>query len=246
MILTTPYEKLALIYDRLMSHVNYKQWAEYVRNLFQYADRDIKQIVDISVGTGSLIQYLNKSGYNCYGSDLSFLMILQAKAKLQISGNIFIVSDATQLAFASSKFDAVLFLYDSLNYLTTPELIESFLAEVKRILKEGGVFIFDIITDILCKTFYDNFEEQENWGDSGYVRHSYYNQEENIQYNDFKITIGGKKYFERHCQRIYSDIEIKKYLQKYSFEALAQLDDFTYLTANANSERIHYVCIKRT
>ncbi len=245
MIKSQPYEKLALIYDKLMSHVNYKLWAEYVKNLFQYADRDIEKILDISVGTGNLLPYFENGNFSYYGSDLSFQMVRQARKKIGITGKSIIVSDATQISFASEKFDAVLFLYDSLNYMPDIISLEKLFGEVNRILKSGGVFIFDIITDILCRTYYNDFNENENWGKSGYHRHSYYNQKEGVQYNDFTIDLGDGVFFEQHCQKVYSEEEIGFYLGKNNLELLAQLDDFTYLTANESSERIHCVCVKK-
>jgi ubiquinone/menaquinone biosynthesis C-methylase UbiE len=239
-----PYEKLALIYDQLMSHVNYKLWAEYIKNLFQYTDLKIQILADISVGTGNLSCYLNKYGFKCYGSDNSYPMILQTKQKANLKKSLFIVSDATCLAYASNKFDAVLFLYDSLNYITDKKSLNNFLGEVNTVLKSNGLLIFDTITDKLCKNYYHNFEEEESWNSSGYKRHGYYDQENHIQYNEFQIIIDGKNFFERHQQRVYSEQEIYQCLKQTGFKILAQLDDFTYLTSNKNSERIHYVCLK--
>jgi len=244
MIHAKPYAKLSDIYDKLMSHVDYKQWSEYVINLFQYANRDISRVADISMGTGNLIEYLTRYGYKCNGSDLSFPMVSQAKINEIRSNESLIVSDATQLAYNSSKFDAVLFLYDSINYLLEFELLEELFAEVYRVLNNGGVFIFDIITDFLCKTYYNNFNEKENWGDLGYTRHSFYNQDEKIQYNDFHIRIKDKIFFERHNQRVFAENDLKRIINNHNFNLMARLDDFTFITASKNSERIHYVCIK--
>jgi len=245
MIQSKPYDKLSDIYDKLMSHVDYNQWAEYVINLFQYANRDVKQVIDISMGTGKLISILNRNEYNCFGSDLSFPMVLRASKRTKHSNNLFIVSDATQLAYSSLKFDATLLLYDSINYLMTFELLENLFNEVYRILNKGGIFIFDIITDFLCKTYYNNFNEKENWDNLGYSRHSFYNSDERIQYNDFHIDLGGKQYFERHRQRVYSENDLRQIIHKNNFDLLARLDDFTFLTANKNSERVHCVCVKK-
>jgi len=239
------YEKLAFIYDRLMLHVNYKHWAEYVINLFQYANLRVNEILDISMGTGKFLSHMNRFGYRCFGSDISYPMILQAKRYNTDFNRKFIVTDARQMAYSSAKFDAVLFLYDSFNYLLTFEELEKLFGEVNRVLKTGGVFIFDVITDFLCLTYYSNFNENENWADSGYIRHSFYDKINKIQNNDFKIMIGDEIYSEQHQQRVYSGKDLAKLVTKYNFGLAARLDDFTYLTANKNSERIHYVCVKK-
>ena len=112
---TQPYDKLAVIYDKLMSHVNYKIWADYIINLFQYSNIKINSIIDISCGTGSLLTNFQNKKYSFYGSDISLPMISQAKQKFDC--NVFMVSDVKNLAIKSKKFDAVIFLYDSLNYM---------------------------------------------------------------------------------------------------------------------------------
>lgn len=240
---TQPYDKLAVIYDKLMSHVNYKIWADYIINLFQYSNIKINSIIDISCGTGSLLtNFLNKK-YSFYGSDISLPMISQAKNKFDC--NVFMVSDVKNLSIKSKKFDAVIFLYDSLNYMQNEIQINLLFKEVSRILHTGGVFIFDTITDLLCKTHYKNYEEEEKWKDSGYLRHSFYNDTSQIQHNDFHINIGSNVFFESHIQKVFSDAIIAESLNINNLELVAQLDDFTFHASDIDSERIHYVCIKK-
>lgn len=238
-----PYDKLSIIYDKLMSHVNYKHWADYIVNLFQYSDIKIDSIIDISCGTGSLLTKFIKRKYFFYGSDISLPMIRQAAPKFD--KNVFMVSDVKRMSVKSNSFDAVIFLYDSLNYMQNEIQINSLFKEVNRILIKGGIFVFDIITDLLCKTHYNNFEEHENWNDSGYLRHSYYDNFNKIQHNDFQINLGNKIYLESHMQRVFPESKIEEYLNYNQFELAAHLDDFTFSASNEDSERIHYVCIKK-
>lgn len=238
-----PYEKLALIYDKLMSHVNYQQWAKYIISLFKFSDIKINSVIDISCGTGSLLQNFIKYKYLIYGADLSYPMISQAQRK--IGKNSFLNNDVKKLAIRSNQFDVVLFMYDSLNYMHDENQINLLFGEVNRILNPGGIFIFDIITDLLCKTHYKNFEEEEDWGQSGYIRHSYYNVFNKVQHNDFRIKINNEIFFESHVQKVFKESEIAKYLNLNKFEIAAKLDDFTFYSSGDDSERIHYVCVKK-
>jgi len=238
-----PYEKLAIIYDQLMSHVNYKKWADYIIHLFQYTDKKVKSIVDISCGTGSLLRQIDNKRYHYWGCDLSFPMVKQAQTKF--NQNIFIINDVNQVALKSNKFDAVLFLYDSLNYLQDEKQLNSLFREVNRILVNDGIFIFDIITDLLCKTHYKNFEEEENWEDSGYIRHSFYDEIKHIQHNDFRIRIKENIFFESHLQHVFSEKQISDAIKNNGFELTAHMDDFSFHQSDDDSERIHYVCTKK-
>jgi ubiquinone/menaquinone biosynthesis C-methylase UbiE len=226
-----------------MCHVNYKNWAKYVQSLFQFAETEIKNIIDISCGTGSFLTHFDRNKYSYWGSDFSFPMVIQARNK--IGRNVFLNSDAKNIAVKSDYFDAVIFLYDSVNYLKDEEQLNNLFVEVKRILVDGGIFIFDIITDILCRTYYKNFEEEENWGENGYIRHSFYNEIKHLQYNEFRIRIGDKVYFENHIQKVFSEELIAETIRKNGFVSRAQFDDFTFHQSNNNSERIHYVCVKK-
>ncbi len=238
-----PYDKLALIYDQLMCHVNYKHWAEYVINLFQYADIKINSIIDISCGTGSLLTYFDDKKYKRFGSDISYPMVKQAQNKFD--QNIFMVNDVKHIAIKSNKFDAVLFFYDSVNYLRDEKQVNNLLREVNRILVSGGVFIFDVITDLLCRTHYKNFEEEENWDDNGYIRHSFYDEVNHVQHNDFRIKIGKNFFLESHIQKVFSEEQISDALNANGFELVAQLDDFNFHHSDDDSERIHYICLKK-
>lgn len=238
-----PYEKLSIIYDQLMNHVNYKNWADYIKNLFQYSYIKIESVIDISCGTGSLLSNLNTNKYKLFGSDLSYPMLQQATNKND--NKFFLLNDVRNIALKSKRFDAVLFLYDSLNYLQDKKQVDQLFREVNRILINGGIFIFDIITDLLCKTHYKNFEEEENWGNWGYIRHSFYDEINHVQHNDFRIRIGKDFFYESHVQKVFPEEQIEKAIKNNGFELAAQLDDFTFHNSDDDSERIHYVCIKK-
>jgi len=47
-----PYDFLAEMYDDIMEHVNYVQWASYIKTLLS-SERKLQRFVDLSCGTGS-------------------------------------------------------------------------------------------------------------------------------------------------------------------------------------------------
>ena len=78
-----PYEKLAKVYDIIMSHVNYRRWARYIVRLCKWAEISDTAILDISCGTGSLGFELYKLGYKPYLFDASHAMVYQARQRFQ-------------------------------------------------------------------------------------------------------------------------------------------------------------------
>jgi SAM-dependent methyltransferase len=239
-----PYTKLALIYDRLMDHVDYHQWSSYVLKLIHQSSRDISSLIDLSCGTGNLLFYLEQEINNVYGCDNSKEMIHEArKKKIPDTNNLFI-NDIRSLAIKDCSFDCALVLYDSLNYLVDEKSLVNSLIEIHRILTQGGIFIFDVVSENHCFENYANFYESEYWKDEGYSRHSFYDSENKYQFNEFRIVIKGEAFFEKHQQRIYGIDHLKSTLCENSFKIMGIYNDFSNDDSLNDSGRIHFLCRK--
>jgi ubiquinone/menaquinone biosynthesis C-methylase UbiE len=240
MIEVPPYKKLAIIYDQLMDHVDYEQWSVYILDLLHRLKFNVHSIIDLSCGTANLVTHLEGIVTTIYGCDQSISMIDQAKQK-HTNVPVF-VNDIRTIALKNDMVDCALFLYDSLNYITEIENLETALREVHRILFKGGIFIFDIVSESHCKEYYADYHESEYWNDMGYSRHSYYSQEKGMQYNEFRIVINGRTYVEKHSQRIFSLEFLNDILSEHSFEIVNIFDEFSFEKANKESGRLHFVC----
>jgi ubiquinone/menaquinone biosynthesis C-methylase UbiE len=241
---TEPYSKLALIYDRLMDHVNYQQWSRYILELIQRSSKEIYTLIDLSCGTGNILSHLNKYIETVYGSDRSKEMILIAQRKILSDVSGIFINDLRHLAIKDNCFDCALVLYDSLNYLTDNDSLRRSLLEVHRILKKDGLFIFDIVSADHCKEHYGNFHESEYWDNDGYSRHSFYDSENNFQYNEFRIVISGQTYLEKHQQKIYGVEYLKSVLKELSFDIIGVFNDFSNDDSETDSGREHFLCMK--
>ena len=60
---------------------------------------------------------------------------------------LFHQQDAAELDLGSERFDAVVCLFDSLNYILEPERLQAAFARVFAHLRPGGTFIFDVNTE---------------------------------------------------------------------------------------------------
>ncbi|HVZ10830.1 MAG TPA: class I SAM-dependent methyltransferase [Candidatus Paceibacterota bacterium] len=98
------------------------------------------RILDLGCGAGRTTGYLKNFDPNVHGADVSAAMI--EKAKERFPEIQFSVMDAAQLGFADGMFDAIVFSFNGLDYLYPVDRRAAALAEIRRVLKPGGVFIF--------------------------------------------------------------------------------------------------------
>ena len=243
------YSALASLYDRIMCHVRYDLWHNLIKkifsNYFNYRNSQ-SSIFEIGGGTGSLAKMLIKSGYSYTGSDLSFKMCKEAQKK-RIP---FICANALNLPI-KHRFSLVIFLYDGINYLGNIKEYTLLFQEVSKILVTNGLFLFDITTEKNSLTNFYNHVDAEDFGNSSYIRNSYYDKRKKRQYNDFTIFKAHRdnnmvyiKEYEYHIQKIFSVNEIVKSIPRRLFEIEGIWDNFTFNKYHPLSVRIHFLLKK--
>ncbi len=123
-------------------------------------------ILELGCGAGRIAFGLYKRGYrNIQGVDLSPQMI-ESSQELQDffdSDILFEVGDATQLKALDNSFDGVIFGFNGLMQIPGRAKREAAMAEVFRILKPGGVFVFTT-HDRHLPRYQDHWRaEKERW-----------------------------------------------------------------------------------
>jgi ubiquinone/menaquinone biosynthesis C-methylase UbiE len=244
MNLYKPYTKLATVYDQIMDHVNYKEWAVYVHQLIKTMPVSVEKIVDLSCGTGSFLSYFVNEGIDGYGADLSPEMLSLAIQKNSKNHFRFFAGSITDIPLKSSNYDVVLILYDSINYLLIADELTKMFLEVHRILRQNGVLIFDTITQLHCIEHHGDFSESVYWENLGYERKSYFNLEKQLQITDFEILQGDQKYREHHIQRVYDVNFLKDLVISNGFQCNL-FDEFSMKRATSKSKRVHFLCLRK-
>jgi len=244
MRLYKPYTKLATVYDQVMDHVNYKEWAVYIDQLISTITGSTQKIIDLSCGTGSFLYCFVNKEVDGYGADLSPEMLRRAIQKNNKNNVWFFVGSITEIPLKSASYDVALSLYDSINYLLTPDELAKAFIEVHRILKRNGLLIFDTITQLHCMEHHADFSESVYWENLGYERQSYFNSEKQLQISDFEIHQGDQKYYEHHIQRVYEINFLKECLMLNGFQCTL-FDGFSMNRATSKSKRVHFVCLRK-
>ena len=246
-----PYVVLARIYDQIMSHVDYSRWVDFALNILTdnglpETDDSPPHLLECACGTGTVAGMLALRGHRVDAFDLSPDMIKVAESKVgsMMNSPCFRVLDFARLD-AVDRYDAVLCLYDSVNYILEPHLIEDFFSRVRLSLKMNGLFLFDACTEYNSNVHFSSKEQQESGEGFSYDRVMRYIHREMIQENTFYIRLDsepGRVYKEIHRQRIYSLQTLRDILTKSGMKILEETDEYLRRPPREQSLRVHFLC----
>ncbi len=133
-------------YDALYADKDYGAECDLVEEIFRGTDRPVRSLLDLGCGTGRHSVELARRGYQVVGVDLSENMLERARRRAigtAAAGMTFLRGDI-QTIILDRRFDAVLSMFAVVGYQITDVAIRSTLANVRRHLEPGGVFIFDV------------------------------------------------------------------------------------------------------
>jgi len=235
------YERIAPVYDHLMKHVRYGKWARYIHHIFSEFGNGGCRVLDAGCGTGKMMQALRKYGFHTAGFDRSYHMLCQAQSAATMG---IWQGDLTVLA-VHPGWDGIVCLYDTVHYLDLLEF-EALCGEAAHILKPGGLFVFDVVTERHIRDYWADFMEIDQYAETKIVRRSWYDPGKRCQYTEFEIRdpVTRRTYMESHRQWIYSLADIEARIAASVLERVGCFDGYTFDAGNEKSERIHYVLRK--
>ncbi len=237
-----------------MQHVDYGAWANFAlqiltdNGLSSSGDESATSLLECACGTGTLGTILALCGYRVIGFDRSREMVKIAQNKSTSLDNSprYFVADFVSFE-VQDKFDGVLCLYDSVNYLMNINDVMTYFKRVFDSLKEGGLFLFDICTEENSKRYFADRSETGNGSGYSFHRQMAYDRRAKIQRNSFEIKFSdqpGVTISEKHQQRIYSEHIVRKVVAQTGFQVVEVVDGYTRNPPNRESLRIHFLVRK--
>ncbi len=128
-------------YFREVERLRFQQQA-WTRAYFNYPQFVGKRVLEIGVGQGTDLVQFAGGGADCHGVDIT-------ERHLELAGQNFLLrglpvvlrnADATALPYPPDSFDCV-YSFGVLHHIPEPDRV---IAEVKRVLKPGGVLMFAV------------------------------------------------------------------------------------------------------
>jgi len=130
------WNRYAKVYDAEVLRFSRSAYAEMYRRMSEALTKEM-DVLEIATGTGLIALNIAEAVRSVEATDFSPKMIETAKKK-KVPGNVhFSVEDAAALSFPDRAFDAVV-ISNALHIMPEPERV---LANIKRVLKPGGILI---------------------------------------------------------------------------------------------------------
>lgn len=140
------YEFLAGSYDELMSDAAYMRRVDFVERLMRRSGREVRTVLDLACGTGTMTCLLAGRGYELISVDASEDMLMQAREKAQSVPGIppLFLHQSMQRLDLNDTVDAAICCMDSINYLTAPQDLSRTLERLRLFVSPGGALVFDV------------------------------------------------------------------------------------------------------
>ena len=247
------YEALARAYDQLITPQEREQWLRDVpQRLAEAGVTPPMRVLDLACGTGQLALCLAQAGYRVMGVDLSPQMLDQAAKNAQRQGGFLpLVQQDMRRLDLHHEVEAVLCVCDGLNYMTTPEDLRQALGSVCRVLRPGGLFLFDVSTREKLQAMDGEFygEEEEN---VAYLWENRFDQASQCLTMDitffFQVDAARdlfRRQRELHVQRGHSREELEAALTAAGFAVQTVEEAFTRHSPAPGCQRIQITARKR-
>lgn len=243
------YSKMAFVYDTLMEDAPYDQWEKFTLSIFEKFGTNIHTIADLGCGTGQVTNRLAQHGFHLYGIDLSEDMLSYAQQSQATNSEkiTWIKQDIRHLE-GFNDLDAIISYCDVINYITELADLELVFNNVKRSLREGGLFIFDVHSIYHLEHHLKGQTFAEVYDDLSYVWFCESGENPGEVIHDLTFFVLDEYQYERfdetHHQRTFPVNTYRDLLEKTGFTVKGIYADFDFENEArlSNDQRLFFVC----
>lgn len=247
-----PYTaEFALVYDILMDHNPYGEWAEYISGLFVKEGIESGLVLELCCGTGNMTRRMSDKGYDMIGIDSSedMLSIAEGFSEGRNDGILYLCQDIREFELYGTV-SAAFCVCDSMNYMLSEEDLLKVFKLVDNYLDPGGLFIFDMDTPYAYAEVLADTTAAMNREEGSFIWENTFYPDEMV--NEVNLTVflpraepDGRILYqmheETHIRKAYSLTTIRNLLEEAGMEWVAAVDSSTKEEVRANSERIYII-----
>jgi len=243
-----PYKRFSEIYDSVMEGVPYGRWLRFIETVWARHDARPRTVLDLACGTGNMTLLLAERGYKAIGLDSSPFMLEKARAKaLQRGLNVeFILADMRDFHLAA-PVDSAICVFDSINYLTTPEDLSRTFRCVFHNLTAAGLFVFDMNTQHRLATIPKEVTLIEGpdylliWRDLPDPPNCSWA----VKLTGFlRVNDVWERFDERHMEKAYPCDSVRLWLEEAGFETIWLYDTLSFNPVHSGTTRAYFVAKK--
>jgi SAM-dependent methyltransferase len=172
----TEYDPFARLYNRHWGAEYRIEAAPVVERLLLSRVPNGAAVLDVCCGTGQFTEQIRGLGYDLAGIDASAEMLRYARENAP--GIPFTLADVREFSLGRT-FDAGYCVYESLNHVPDAQGLGMALARVRRHLKAGAPFLFDLNREEAYILYWNNSDAVVE-ADSVFITRSAYDEETKI------------------------------------------------------------------
>ncbi len=231
------FAPIANHYDAIMAHVDYARWLHITTTLGEMLPPGFRHL-DAGCGTGVLVKRLAIYGWHSVGLDFSEAMLRVARNRYTLPR--LVRGDFRALPF-NERFLMITCLFDSLNFLLEEAQFAQAMQSFYDALQPGGLFYFDIVTERMIASHFENTSWTENHGRFRSAWVSTYARQIQTCETRVRINSGDESIT---YERVYPLSFIQDAVQQAGFSVLAMRDAATWRPPRKNAARIDFVAVK--
>lgn len=240
------YEDFSYIYDKLSFDLDYEGYADNILKLAKEYKIKKENMLELAAGSGMLTKYFFDEFENIDALDISPDM-LNVFAKKYDNDNVNLIYYDMVEFENPDKYDLIVILLDSINYVTDPKDLQKLFDNCYKNLKDEGLLVFDINSEYkMTQVFGSNCYVYE-YEDIFYTWDNFYEDDLVDMHLNFFVENEDGSYdriYEYQQERIYKTNEVTKMVEQAGFKDIKTYDEDDFGNVKEDSQRILFSAVK--
>ena len=240
------YEDFSYIYDKLSFDIDYEGYAKNILNLVDKYNIKRENMLELAAGSGMLTHYFFNEFKNIDALDISPDMLNVFAEKYDNDNVNLIYYDMVEFE-NPDKYDLIVILLDSINYVTDPKELQKLFDNCYKNLKDDGLLVFDINSEYKMKEVFGSNCYVYEYEDIFYTWDNFYEDDFIDMHLNFFVENKDGSYdriYEYQLERVYTIDQVSQKVKQAGFKDIKTYDEDDFGPVKADSLRILFSAVK--